>query len=234
MDKLVNQIIDSLKIHSDPKRKGFAVTVYPTSMEVIGVVNAHIKDIIREIKTETKSWSAQDKIALAKALVATDIFECQQIAYEFLGKDIKTKKELTEADLDALAKNLDNWVSVDGFGVYLVGPSWREGIIDDQKILSYQQSENYWIRRVALVSTVALNLKSQGGTGDTGRTLMICTNAVSDHHDMINKALSWALRELSKRDKEVVTAFIGKHEKSMHSRVLREVRNKLETGRKYP
>ncbi len=53
-----------------------------------------------------------------------------------------------------------------------------------------------------MVSTVALNLKSRGGTGDTPRTLHVCEQVVDDHHDMIRKALSWALRELSKSDRE--------------------------------
>ena len=85
---------------------------------------------------------------------------------------------------------------------------------------------------MALVSTVALNLKSQGGTGDINRTIEICELAVDDHHDMINKALSWALREVSKRDKKTVEEFIRKYENRLSKRVLREVKHKLEKGTK--
>ena len=49
---------------------------------------------------------------------------------------------------------------------------------------------------------------------------------------MINKALSWALRELAKREKELVRYFVEKYKDRMHKRVYREVTNKLEKGTK--
>jgi 3-methyladenine DNA glycosylase AlkD len=55
-----------------------------------------------------------------------------------------------------------------------------------------------------------------------------------DRDDMVVKALSWSLRELSKRDRRAVELFIDRYEKELHPRVKREVRNKLETGLKNP
>jgi 3-methyladenine DNA glycosylase AlkD len=49
---------------------------------------------------------------------------------------------------------------------------------------------------------------------------------------MIVKALSWALRELAKIDKEPVIEFISEYKDRLHKKVLREVNNKLETGLK--
>jgi 3-methyladenine DNA glycosylase AlkD len=83
-----------------------------------------------------------------------------------------------------------------------------------------------------VVSTVPLNLKARGGTGDTKRTLMICEKVVDDREDMIVKALSWALRELSKSDKPAVEKFMAKYDSKLAGRVRREVYTKLETGRK--
>jgi len=57
---------------------------------------------------------------------------------------------------------------------------------------------------------------------------------VHDADDMVVKALSWALRELAKRDPQAVSAFLTKHEAALAARVVREVRNKLTTGRKNP
>ncbi|MBN1406680.1 MAG: DNA alkylation repair protein [Calditrichaceae bacterium] len=61
----------------------------------------------------------------------------------------------------------------------------------------------------------------------------ICELAVDDHHEMISKALSWALRDVSKRNKKTVEEFIKKHESRWSKRVLREVKHKLEKGTKY-
>ena len=80
--------------------------------------------------------------------------------------------------------------------------------------------------------TVALNQKARGGKGDKERTIEICELAIDDHNKMITKALSWALRELAKVDKESVVEFIDLHKENMNPRVLREVSNKIETGLK--
>jgi 3-methyladenine DNA glycosylase AlkD len=49
---------------------------------------------------------------------------------------------------------------------------------------------------------------------------------------MVVKALSWALRELSKKHPEKVRRLITKHREVLAARVIREVDNKLTTGRK--
>jgi len=232
MQKIVADIKTSLLSFQDLKRKELAKTYFPTRMEVIGVVSADEKAIVKEMRVRTKPFEVVQKIELAKHLVQTNIFECQHVAYEYLGRDKHLLQELTNTDIDDLMHNLDNWVSVDSFGVYITGVVWRLGAIDTTKIKSWFNSEDVWIRRLALVSTVPLNLKSRGGMGDSDRTLEICRLAVNDHADMINKALSWALRELSKRSKTDVEEFIDCYETQLHSRVLREVRNKLLTGKK--
>lgn len=85
---------------------------------------------------------------------------------------------------------------------------------------------------MALVFTVGLNQKSQGGKGDPARTMMVCEALASDRDDMVVKALSWALREYSKRDKETVWKFIEKKQEVLHKKILREVKNKLNKGTK--
>ncbi len=232
MSKLVKDIISSLKSLQDPDRIAFAKKSYPTNMMVLGVTVPSEKVVLKELKTFTKQFSPRDKIELAKELANTNIFECQHIAFEYLGKDKRALNELNEKDINDFEQNLDNWVSVDCFSAYLVGYAWREGIISTDKVKSYLQSDDFWVRRIAVVATVSLNQKARGGTGDANRTLEICELVVNDHEDMINKALSWALRELSKIERKPVEMFIKKHEANLHPRVLREVRHKLTVGTK--
>lgn len=235
MDELHN-IVDGIKASlysfQDLKRKELAKTYYPTSMEVIGVVSANEKLVVQALRKHTSSFSVSEKLFIAKLLVETCIFECQHVAYEYVGRDKAFLQKLSESDINDLMQNLDNWVSVDSFGVYISGVAWRLGTINTEKIKGWWQSKDVWIRRLAIVSTISLNLKSRGGVGDSDRTLEICKLAVNDHEDMINKALSWALRELSKHTKKEVSDFMQRYEDQLHSRVKREVRNKLLTGKK--
>jgi 3-methyladenine DNA glycosylase AlkD len=55
---------------------------------------------------------------------------------------------------------------------------------------------------------------------------------VDDRDDMVIKALSWALRELGKRDARAVQGFLSRCQDRVASRVRREVTSKLTTGKK--
>jgi 3-methyladenine DNA glycosylase AlkD len=57
---------------------------------------------------------------------------------------------------------------------------------------------------------------------------------IRDRDDMVVKALSWALRELSKRNPLPVSSFLEQYDEQLAPRVKREVTNKLKTGLKNP
>jgi 3-methyladenine DNA glycosylase AlkD len=135
--------------------------------------------------------------------------------------------------LEPLGNSMDSWGSVDMFAT-LAGPAWRESQVSDARVLRWTRSKNRWWRRAALVCTVFLNRKSQGGRGDTPRTLAVCEQLVKDRDDMVVKAMSWALRDLIAHDRKAVERFLGKHDAHLPALVKREVRNKLTTGRKNP
>ncbi len=232
MMEMINEIRRSLLEFADEKRVAFARKSYPTSMEVIGVTVPNLKVVLKELKDQTTTFPDEQKLDLIKSLVDQNVFELQQLAFEYLESSRGVLKNLTERDIDDLEKNLDNWVLVDYFGLVVVGYAWRENIVGTEKIKKYLESDDYWKRRVAVVATVALNLRSRGGKGDTGRTLEVCKLVVGDHQEMIIKALSWALRELGKHDRLSVISFVEKYEDQLHKKVLREFRNKLETGTK--
>jgi 3-methyladenine DNA glycosylase AlkD len=136
--------------------------------------------------------------------------------------------------LEALGEGMDSWWSVDSFARTLSGPAWLRGQVADGRILRWARSEDRWWRRAALVSTVALNMRSHGGTGDVERTLAVCRRLVADYDDMVVKAMSWALRQLVVHDPDAVQQFLEEHEAVLAARVKREVRNKLTTGLKNP
>jgi len=232
MENLIKDIRESLEELADEKRIEFAKKSYPTKMRVIGVTVPNLKIVLKELKNQTKSFELKEKLDLIKRLIDEDVFELQQIAFEYLQTQKNLYKSLTEEYIESIEKNLDNWISVDYFGAIVVGCAWRENFVSTTKVKRYLESEDYWIRRIAIVSTVSLNQKARGGIGDSERTIEICRLVVDDHEEMIVKALSWALRELAKIDKGPVIEFVNEYENRLHKKVLREVKSKLETGLK--
>src|SRR6266404_891920 len=156
------------------------------------------------------------------------------VAYELIKHHAAAAASLREKHLERFGRGLDEWGEVDCFACYLAGPAWREHQISDKVIHRWARSKDRWWRRIALVSTVPLNSKAQGGQGDTERTLEVCRQLVRDRDDMVVKAMSWALRELSKRDPNSVRKFLDGYRDVVATRVAREVSNKLSTGLKNP
>ena len=155
-------------------------------------------------------------------------------AYELIRFHPGAFRALDDEILAELAVGLNSWDSVDAFARTLAGPAWAHGRMSDCLVDRWAASPDRWLRRTALVSTVALNRPREGGPVDAPRTVAICERLVDDRDDMIVKALSWALRELARQDPGSVRAFVDRHQARLASRVKREVGNKLRTGLKYP
>jgi 3-methyladenine DNA glycosylase AlkD len=192
----------------------------------------NVRAIRRRYSRELKKADPRFILDLARALlenhgqrwVACELIQGHREAFQSLG----------EAEIEELGRGINSWGSVDSFGRTLAGPAWRDGLVSDALIHRWARSADRWWRRAALVSTVALNVRSRGGRGDVPRTLEVCRMLVDDHDDMVVKAMSWALRELVVHDPRAVRDFLAAHDEQLAARVKREVRNKLETGLKNP
>jgi 3-methyladenine DNA glycosylase AlkD len=156
------------------------------------------------------------------------------MAYELIENHKGAFERIGEEELLDLGRGIDSWWSVDSFARTLSGPAWLHGQIEDDVVHGWARSEDRWWRRAALVSTVALNVRSKGGYGDAERTLAVCRMLVDDRDDMVVKAMSWALRELVGHDPDAVRVFLSEQGDALAARARREVRNKLDTGLKNP
>jgi 3-methyladenine DNA glycosylase AlkD len=217
---------------ADPAHGQWAQENHPTAMQVLGVRSAELNEIVKQLARQLRQAPPDEVIELAQALAGCGILECYRVACQLLSGHKAALAALQVEEVEALGEGIDNWVAVDNFAVLVAGPAWREEQIPDDVVRGWARSEDRWWRRTAVVCTVALNQKARGGDGDAPRTLDICRRVVSDRDDMVVKALSWALRELAKRDPAPVVAFLEEHEELLPARVKREVRRKIETGRK--
>jgi len=229
---IVDSMYEDLVKVSAFKHNTLGVPGFHTAMKRLGINAAQLRSVIGEWNKILHDFSNEQWIELCIRLTQNDVFECQIMAYEILWTHKKVLKSLNQEQILTLGKRLDTWASTDAYGTMIAGWHWREGRLTDSQILNWLKSDDYWYRRLAVVCTVPLNIRSRGGTGDPKRTLMICKKALADRDDMVVKAVSWALRELSKTDKKAVEDFMVEYAEQLHSRVRREVTAKLVTGRK--
>lgn len=200
-------------------------------------LNSRTTESIRSVRREFSKRLAKASPELVVAL-ALKLTRGQTVprffAYELIQHHPAALSSLKARSLEELGRGNETWGDVDAFACFLTGPAWRENQVSDALIRRWSRSSDRWWRRTALVSTVPLNNKARGGRGDAPRTLNICKLLITDRDDMVVKALSWALRELSKRDPESVHRFLNENESALAPRVIREVSNKLQTGLKNP
>lgn len=196
----------------------------------------NVRKVRKEFSKHLVNTSPQIVISIAIHVLKLDRpgFEYRLMAYELIAYHKGALHGLGEKELEILGQGISSWGDVDTFACYLAGPAWREFQVPDELIHGWTQSNNRWWRRTALVCTVALNNKARGGNGDTTRTLDVCRLLVRDRDDMVVKAMSWSLRELSRRDPDAVRAFLLEYSGVLAPRVVREVNTKLTTGLKNP
>lgn len=171
-------------------------------------------------------------LRFARVLLRDGDWTGRLVAWETLASHAGAMRLLDDDVVEEMADGLSDWGSVDLFGVTVLGQAWRDGNVSDAKIDSWLRSPDRWRRRLALVATVPLNSRARGGRGDVRRTLDVCRALADDRDDMVVKAMSWALRELAKRNPRAVGAFMHREGARLAARVRREVKNKLETGLK--
>jgi 3-methyladenine DNA glycosylase AlkD len=195
---------------------------------------ADLRALRREYSRRLAGAPPADVVDLALRLLERPGFEFRFLAYELVAEHRAALASLGAGEVERLGEGIASWEAVDTYGCYVAGPAWRERQIADAVVYRWAASRDRWWRRAALVSTVALNCRARGGRGDTARTLDLCRLLVDDRDDMVVKALSWALRELAKRDPPAVSQFVADYRDRLAPRVRREVGSKLTTGLKTP
>jgi 3-methyladenine DNA glycosylase AlkD len=199
-----------------------------------GGATAELREVRREFTHRLKDAAPHVVLELANLLIDVPQTAYRFIAYELIHHHPAAISHLNAWQLEQLGRGIASWGAVDCFAVYLSGPVWRDRRIPNSLIHGWARSADRWWRRAALVSTVPLNSKSQGGAGDTYRTLQVCRLLERDRDPMVTKAMSWALRELAKRDPRAVRDYLAARKDALPAIVLREVTNKLKTGVKNP
>ncbi|HWD41472.1 MAG TPA: DNA alkylation repair protein [Fimbriimonas sp.] len=191
-----------------------------------------IRSLCKELSVRLKEEPAEGVFHLAVQLIEDGEWNLRHIAYELVAHHKPTMRSLDSVRLNELGKGIDSWYATDTFSPYLAGPAWANGQIPDGTVQQWIDSPDLWYRRAALVATISLGRR--GAPGDTERVLWVCRQLVDDRDDMVVKALSWALRELTKTDSAAVASFLEEFQGRVSARAVRETRNKLRTGLKNP
>jgi 3-methyladenine DNA glycosylase AlkD len=125
----------------------------------------------------------------------------------------------------ANTRHINNWDLVDISAPHIIGAYLEKR--NRAPLRRLARSTLLWDRRIAIVATFHfIRLE------DFADTLGIAEMLLSDKQDLIHKATGWMLREVGKREVNVLEAFLDRHSRAMPRTMLRYAIEKLPEERR--
>jgi 3-methyladenine DNA glycosylase AlkD len=158
------------------------------------------------------------RFADLKRLLASPIHEYRSAALEILvaqygSADEPQRHRIVEFYLRHTT-HMNNWDLVDAAAPYILG---KHLVARPRHVLlRLARSKNLWERRIAIVATLGLVRN-----GDIAETFRVAQQLLADKHDLIHKAVGWALRETGKVSNEQLVLFLRQHYRRMPRTALR-------------
>lgn len=134
--------------------------------------------------------------------------------------NMNTDKDAIYRSYLSHTKFINNWDLVDCSAEHIVGAHLF--IRDRNPIYRLLQSSSLWERRIGVMSTFHFIKRD-----DFSDILAIAELLLYDQEDLIHKAVGWMLREVGKRNRNILKRFLVKHYKHMPRTMLRYAIEKL-------
>ena len=121
---------------------------------------------------------------------------------------------------------VNNWDLVDLSAPYILGDYM---VSQKNRNILYElaNSSVMWEQRIAVVSTLMLIRK-----GQFEDTMKLAGKLLTTRHNLMQKAVGWMLREVGKRDEDLLCGFLEKHKSVMPRTMLRYAIEKFSQERR--
>lgn len=209
-----------LKSLGDPQRAINSQRFFKTGKGEYGEGDVFIGLTNPQLHELTKKYSGLDLNDLQE-LLNSKIHEERLISLLILVRQFQKAKKNHKAQYFIYnfylknARKVNNWDLVDLSAPKIVGEFLLKN--QDQSILrQLAKSENLWEKRIAIISTLTFIRDRK-----FGETLAIANMLLEDEHDLIHKAVGWALREIGKKNQKVLETFLIQNYKKMPRTMLR-------------
>ena len=174
----------------------------------------------RRIAKKHRDISLEETIELLQSSIHEHRLTSLFILVDKFSKgDEETREKIVELYL-ANTRFVNNWDLVDSSAHKILG----EWLLDKPRDILYQlaESEMLWERRISMISTFPFIRK-----GDLVDAVALAKRLLHDEHDLIHKASGWMLREVGKKDIDLLYSFLDKYSVEMPRTMLRYSIEKL-------
>ncbi len=209
---------------AEPERASFLQGYFRTPERFLGARVPAIRNIAREYRSRAHA----DTLALLSSRIHEERLLALFILVDaYAGSESEGRETIFRLYLNN-TRYINNWDLVDTSAAAIVGAHLTTG---DRALLDVlARSKDIWERRVAIIATHHFIKR-----GEFADTVRVATSLLDDEHDLIHKAAGWMLREMGKRDRAALHAFLDAHAAHMPRTMLRYAIERLPaaTQRRY-
>jgi 3-methyladenine DNA glycosylase AlkD len=216
-----------LKALAKPTRAFELQRFFKTAKGQYGEGDIFLGLTVPEVRTIARKYKKLPLNEIEK-LTSSDFHEFRLCGLVILTLQFKASKERSEQKKifnfymkQVKAGYVNNWDLVDVtapiIGAYLVGENDPYPLLE-----KLARSKSLWERRVAIIFTFAFIR-----AGELDPTIEISRRLLKDDHDLIHKAVGWMLREVGKRDIQILRAFLNENAQQMPRTMLRYAIEKM-------
>lgn len=150
-------------------------------------------------------------------LLQSNYHEARELAIFIMLLKVKNEpRKMYQIYIDNL-DFINNWDLIDYSAPHIIAP-----LANKDCLRNLANSDYLWANRVAMVSTIYF-IKQ----GDFNLALEFAEKFINHPHHLMHKATGWMLREIGKKDKNVLLEFLKKHEKTMPAIMRSYAKEKL-------
>lgn len=214
---MIYQIKSSLHSLSNPQKALILQRFFKTGKGQYGEGDIFLGITVPEVREIAKKYWKEVNLKDLTELLHSKIHEERSLALYVLvdkfekSKDKKEQEEIINFYIKPEnVKWINNWDLVDLSCYKILGKYLFENQDKINILYDFAKSENLWIKRIAIISTFAFIKEKQ-----FQHTIKICQVLLNDKHHLIHKATGWMLREIGKRDKQILVNFLDKNHTKM-------------------
>ena len=214
---MLDQIKREMSQLSDPERAGNLSWFFKTGKGQYGEGDIFLGIPVPEQRKVAKKYFDLSLDDLQE-LLNTKIHEYRFTALVILVSKYRKAEEMDRKEIFDFylrnTENVNNWDLVDLSAPRIIG----DYLLNKERSILYKlaKSNSLWERRISILSTFAFI-----DNNDFEDSLNISKLLLNDEHDLIHKAVGWALREIGKRNQNVEERFLAKHYLHMPRTMLR-------------
>ena len=229
MSELTNEIIKRLESFSSPEKKQILPRFFKTGKGEYGEGDCFLGVVVPYTRQVAKEYKHIPFQAMAELLQSrwheARLCALLMLVERFKKSDESERKHIFDFYLTQTAR-INNWDLVDLSAPGIVGEYLKLKPEREQREVLYKLSDSplLWNQRIAIVSTLTF-IRNR----DFIDTIILSERFLNRYHsmpkptmhDLMQKAIGWMLREMGKRDRDMLVQFLEKHATTMPRTMLR-------------